>query len=424
MNKIVCDVCGTSYPDTSSQCPICGTAKTDANKAAAGKESGYAYVKGGRFSKANVRKRNAGQKELPRVVAPVKTNKEAPAKKPVQKAPVEKNTVPPAEDKENKNKVSSNLFLIFIVFLLVVAIVAVGAYIVKEYVLKDNTDLPINTKPQTTTTEGQKIPCTGLTLALYEHSFTTAGDTFMLSVTKIPSNTTDNLRFESSDPQVASVNEKGVVTAVSAGTATISVYCGDQLVQCIITCEDSVVPGTTQPGDSTPTGPVGSDDKLELNSKEFTLDGYGAFHNLYDGELDPAEITWYTSNEEVATVVDGRVTAVGNGDAMITAEYMGQIVTCLVHCKNVVISNYALGPDWGFGPDYTVNVGSSFNLFLVDKNNNNLKVSADLLTFTPSKDGVVTVDAKGNVTAVGSGVVVITVTYGDLVFKATVRVYS
>jgi hypothetical protein len=169
---------------------------------------------------------------------------------------------------------------------------------------------------------------------------------------------------------------------------------------------------------------VGSDDKLELNSKEFTLDGYGAFHNLYDGELDPAEITWYTSNEEVATVVDGIVTAVGNGDAMITAEYMGQIVTCLVHCKNVVISNYALGPDWGFGPDYTGNVGSSFNLFLVDKNNNNLKVSADLLTFTPSKDGVVTVDAKGNVTAVGSGVVVITVTYGDLVFKATVRVYS
>lgn len=420
MNKIVCDVCGTSYPDTSSQCPICGTAKTDTNKTTTGQEAGYAYVKGGRFSKKNVRKRLAGQKELPRVVAPVKAKKEAPAKKPVQKASAEKAAAVSVQKKEKKNDTSSSLFLVFIALLLVIAIVAVGAYIVKEYILKDNTMHPINTRPQTTTTEGQTIGCTGLTLALYEHTFTAAGDTFMLSVTKIPTNTTETLRFESSDPNVATVNDKGVVTAVSAGTATISVYCGDQLVQCIITCEDSVVPETT-PG---PTEPVDPDNKLELNSKEVTLDGYGAFHDLYDGELDPAEIIWSTSNEEVATVIDGRVTAVGNGDAVITAEYMGKTATCVVHCVNVVLSNYALGPDWGFGPDYTIKVGDSFTLFLMDKNNNNQKVSADLLTFTPSREGVVTIDAKGNVTAVGSGVVVITVTYGELTFKATVRVYQ
>ena len=28
MNKIICDVCGTAYPETSSQCPICGFART------------------------------------------------------------------------------------------------------------------------------------------------------------------------------------------------------------------------------------------------------------------------------------------------------------------------------------------------------------------------------------------------------------
>ena len=25
MSKIICDICGTSYPETSEQCPICGT---------------------------------------------------------------------------------------------------------------------------------------------------------------------------------------------------------------------------------------------------------------------------------------------------------------------------------------------------------------------------------------------------------------
>ena len=24
MNKVICDICGTSYPETSEQCPICG----------------------------------------------------------------------------------------------------------------------------------------------------------------------------------------------------------------------------------------------------------------------------------------------------------------------------------------------------------------------------------------------------------------
>ena len=27
MSKIICDVCGTSYPDTAEQCPICGCSR-------------------------------------------------------------------------------------------------------------------------------------------------------------------------------------------------------------------------------------------------------------------------------------------------------------------------------------------------------------------------------------------------------------
>ena len=63
MNKIICDVCGTDYPETAAQCPICGCASAGA-KTAAGNEpadleaqAAHSYVKGGRYSKANVRKR-------------------------------------------------------------------------------------------------------------------------------------------------------------------------------------------------------------------------------------------------------------------------------------------------------------------------------------------------------------------------------
>ena len=102
MNKIVCDLCGTSYPETAPQCPICGTAKSDTAKTKPDAESGYAYVKGGRFSHANVRKRNAGQKDLPRVVAPVKPKKEAPAakpeKKPIAETAAEKTSAQPSAE--------------------------------------------------------------------------------------------------------------------------------------------------------------------------------------------------------------------------------------------------------------------------------------------------------------------------------------
>ena len=65
MSKIICEVCGTSYPDTTMQCPICGCVRpgdvqrvTNEINADENGASGYTYVKGGRFSKSNVKKRN------------------------------------------------------------------------------------------------------------------------------------------------------------------------------------------------------------------------------------------------------------------------------------------------------------------------------------------------------------------------------
>ena len=56
---------------------------------------------------------------------------------------------------------------------------------------------------------------------------------------------------------------------------------------------------------------------------------------MYNGDANGPELTfndvhavWTSSNEEVATVKDGVVTAVGSGTATITASFMGQTVSC------------------------------------------------------------------------------------------------
>lgn len=430
MNKIVCDVCGTSYPETVTQCPICGTAKTDANKTTTGGETGYAYVKGGRFSHANVRKRNAGNKELPRVVAPVKQPKEAPkqepaAEKPAKPARQPRPQAPVKKEAPKKQRRSyANLVLAIIAFLLVIGIVAVFAYFVKGYLDANQPTVPsTSTASQSTKPQDNRIPCTGIRFALGAKTFNSLDEKFQLSVILDPANTTDTTEqvwFESSNELVATVDEKGIVTPVGDGEAVITAHLGEYSAECVITCKVGFIP-TTPPDPNGTTAPTVPDVVLELNRTDFTLNGYGDSHVLYSGELDPAEIIWTTSDEKVAIVTNGKVVAVGNGNATITAEYQGQKVTCEVHCSNVVVSNYELHTRYGLGNDFTISVGDTITLFMVEKETG-LRIQAENLIFALSKEGVITIDENGKITAIATGSVTVTVVYGEHTLKAKVHV--
>ena len=444
MNKIVCDVCGMSYPETAEQCPICGTAKTDAAKSAADTASGYAYVKGGRFSHSNVRKRNAGKKDLPRVVAPAKTKKEAPAPRPRKEVTAEQKpakqtpAAAPAVQRERpvrnerqatptrrpakKSNRWSNIILALIAFLLVVAIVAVVGYLVKGFIdgrKQPGTDSTTSVSQNVNPTV-KRIACTGVKLALNEKTFRSLEDKFYLSVTLEPVDTTDTVHYESADEQIATVDEKGIVRPVSNGQTVIYIYCGDAKAECYITCEVGVDP--TKPTDpSDPTNPEKPEFVLTLKSDDIMLYGYGDSAIIYNGEVDASEINWTSSDEEVATVANGKVIAVGNGNAIITAEYMGQTATCVVRCTNVVITNYELRTKYGLATDFTIRVGDTIKLYMVEIETD-LRVNAEELTFTLSKEGVITIDESGKITAVGTGTVTITVTYGETTLKCKVRV--
>lgn len=81
------------------------------------------------------------------------------------------------------------------------------------------------------------IPATGLKLDITEYTGK-AGTTLLLKATVEPENATDNaLTWSSSNPEVASVDNDGLVSLLTVGTATITVHCGELSASCELTVE-------------------------------------------------------------------------------------------------------------------------------------------------------------------------------------------
>lgn len=78
-----------------------------------------------------------------------------------------------------------------------------------------------------TTVSFDAVPCTGISLSSSSAAFDAVGETATITATLTPANTTDTLTWASSDNTVATVVD-GVITAVAAGSATITATCGNQ----------------------------------------------------------------------------------------------------------------------------------------------------------------------------------------------------
>lgn len=80
----------------------------------------------------------------------------------------------------------------------------------------------------------QPIPCTGLSVSPTTASLTSIGATQQLTVTKTPADTTDTVTYESSNPEIATVSDTGLITSLGVGTVTITVMCGNQSATCSV----------------------------------------------------------------------------------------------------------------------------------------------------------------------------------------------
>ena len=115
---------------------------------------------------------------------------------------------------------------------------------------------------------------------------------------------------------------------------------------------------------------------------------------------------WLTSNEKVATVDDdGKVTAVGSGEAKITATAGGKTATCTVKVTVLVTGITLDETEW----DLTVDDDPVTLVAKVTPEGATDKT----VTWSSSNEKVATVDANGKVKAVGNGEATITAKAGD-----------
>lgn len=310
MSKIICNVCGTSYPDSSTQCPICGCVRPADSVAVSenDQESGsYTYVKGGRFSKSNVRKRSHG-----------KPDTEQGEKKPV-----------------NKKIVGLSVVLVCLAIIVALMVVFIVSYF--------NQNTNENGTPDVTGQEQpQDIPCTGLKLSQVEFTMTQINEVVILDAIPQPADTTDDVIFTSTDTNVVTVDEKtGKVLCVGPGKAEIRVSCGSFVTSCRVTCEVEAVP--TDPSEPTVT--------VELMRKKIDDANYeGKFFYLYKGgDVSAEELTWISDDPKVAVVDQfGNVTAVGEGSTTIRAVYSGvTVASCEIICNFEVPDNGEDNPEGG-----------------------------------------------------------------------------
>ena len=203
------------------------------------------------------------------------------------------------------------------------------------------------------------------------------GETETITATVNPDNATDkSVAWGSSDVSVATVSD-GKVTAKKSGTAIITAKSGSCIAECTVTISVDVESVTL---DKTSLSlAVGETAQLTAMVKP-------------DDATDKT-VTWTSSDESIAKVADGKVTAVKSGKATVTAKCGGKTAECAVTVTvptgSVTLDKTTLSLAVGETAQLTATVKPDDT---TDKN----------VTWTSSDESVAKVD-NGKVTAVKAG---------------------
>lgn len=153
------------------------------------------------------------------------------------------------------------------------------------------------------------------------------GESSTLVLTYSPVTTTENttISWSSSDEKVAKVSNKGVVTAIGEGKATIYSKIGN----ITNTCEVNV----------TDLEAIAENVELDRQSETMILGDTDTFVPLYIPEslTNTLQIIWSSSDEDVAIVQDGVVTAIGEGTVVITMNVQGVEKECVITVRSKIL---------------------------------------------------------------------------------------
>ena len=244
------------------------------------------------------------------------------------------------------------------------------------------------------------------------------GGSETLVATVLPANATNkNVTWSSSNENVASV-ANGVVTALSAGEASITVTTedGNKTATAIVTVKD----------DTAPVDDPVAVTSVSLNKSSLSLKVGGSetlVATVLPANATNKNVTWSSSNENVASVANGVVTALSAGEASITVttEDGNKTATAIVTVKDdtapvddpVAVTSVSLNKS-----SLSLKVGGTETLTatVLPSNATNKNV-----TWSSSDTTVATV-VNGKVTAKAAGQADITVKTEDGNKTATARV--
>lgn len=152
----------------------------------------------------------------------------------------------------------------------------------------------------------EPVPVSSIVVAQTELTMK-KGDTAKLAYTVLPSNNSDSIKMASDNTRVVKIS-KGKVKAVGTGTANVTI---------------------------TATSGVSSSVEVHvvsLNKSSITMRQYDTETLTVIGTSD--SITWYSANQRIATVANGKITGRGTGTTYIYAYVNG----CKMGCKVKIVS--------------------------------------------------------------------------------------
>lgn len=136
------------------------------------------------------------------------------------------------------------------------------------------------------------------------------GDSAKLSYSVLPNNTSDSLKFASDNKRVAKVTSTGVVKAVGTGNATITIMSSGGVSATV------------------------SVNVVALNKSSLKMRQYDTETLTVFGTDEGAEVTWYSANNRIASVENGKITGRGKGSTYIYAYVNG----CKMACRVTIVS--------------------------------------------------------------------------------------
>lgn len=360
MSKVICDICGTEYPEFDDFCPNCGCSQDVSAEMDMELEDDN-FLEDSPITAARKQKEAAAAEEQ---------EKRAAAESAVYVDMVD-------EEDEDENQ-GRGVGLVIVLTVVVMLLLSSAAFVFLRFILPgmELGKLPELTEPVTqeqmeSNSETEGIPCRMLVMTSGTSlDLTREGEFKLIHVMVKPEDTTDILTYTSSDESIVTVTEDGRLCAVSQGEATISITCGEQSLMCRVYVEFTEEPEPaseepelpvqeqelpeepeleeTEPEESEPeeteeveetvpetTATQLKDVTLKLGKSEFILPPGYIYTVPLDCDLTYEEIEWSIENPGVASVKNGVVSGLSYGVTTLTAKYGDQTATCIVRIKNI-----------------------------------------------------------------------------------------